>query len=169
MTRFTPLAAIAVLSLLSACAAPDDAAYPSLAVRPIERTANVPPAPPAQPTPEPVSATLEQAIAGLGADADRGEAAFRAALPETQRLVAAGRGAATGTENWAIAQRALSRLIAARAPTTLALADIDRLTTQQMDGGHVAAADALAVQQARVAALAGGQQADIDRLMALVN
>ena len=169
MTRALLLPALAATALLSACASVDNSDYPSLARRLSERSATVPPAPPVEPTPEPVSATVEQAIAGLGADADRGEAAFRAALPETERLVAAGRGAATGTENWAVAQRALSRLIAARGPSTLALAELDRLTVEQMDGGHIAAADALTTQQARIGALVNAQQTIIDRLGAALN
>lgn len=147
-----PVALLLPMLVLSACAPANMASYPSLARRPIERSASVVPATPAAPAPPaPVSATLAEAIRALGSDADRGEAAFRAALPETQTQVAAGRGASVGSESWAVAQRALSRLDAVRGPTTLALAELDRLVVTQAE------TEALTAQQARVAALVAAQ------------
>jgi hypothetical protein len=108
--------------------------------------------------PEPVSATLEEAIRALGADADRGDAAFRAALAENRAEVVAGQGAAVGSEAWAVAQRALSRIEATRAPTTLALAELDRLVVTQAESPQLAA------QQSRVAALVAAQTALIRSL-----
>lgn len=150
-----PLIAVA---LLTGCATGDMADYPSLAQRPIERQANVPPAPVTAPVPEPVSATLAEALRGLAADADRGEIAFQAALVEAREAAETGRSAAVGSEAWAQAQLALSRAEAARAPTTLALAELDRLMVVQGDAGDVAGLGAIAAVQARVAALAAAQE-----------
>ena len=69
-----------VAAPLAGCATGDMADYPSLAQRPIERQANVPPAPVTPPLPEPVSATLAEAIRALAADADRGETAFQSEI-----------------------------------------------------------------------------------------
>ena len=144
--------------LLAACATGDMTGYPTLEQRPFERRANVVTAVPVAPAvPEPVSATLAQALTALGRDADAGEAAFRAALGEA-RAVSAGLTAAVGSENWAVAQRALSRAEAARGPTTLALAELDRLSIAQGDQGDIAGLDAVAAVQARVAALVAGQE-----------
>lgn len=147
---------------LTGCATGDMADYPSLAQRPIERQANVPPAPVTPPVPEPISATLAEAIRALASDADRGETAFQSAMGEARSTSAAGRGAAVGSEAWAQAQLALSRAEAARAPTTLALAELDRLLVVQGDAGDVAGLDAIATEQARVAALVTVQ----DRVLA---
>src|SRR3546814_13462348 len=57
----------------------------------------------------------------------------------TALLVSAATGSAMSSERWVVAQQAISRLIAARAPLTGALADIDRLyidrsVEEQIDG-----------------------------------
>lgn len=155
MMRKSPFfAALPLLLTIGGCAAAPNGAYPSLERRPIERTATVAPSEPAAPEPPaPVSATLAEAIRALGADADRGETAFRAALAEYQAIVTVGRGAAVGSEEWAVAQRALSRIDAARAPATLALAELDRLVVTQPESPELGA------QQLRVAALVAAQAA----------
>lgn len=161
MTKYPArLAALAAALALSGCATGDVADYPSLAQRPVERQANVPPAPTAVvAVPEPVSATLAEAIRALAGDADRGEAAFQSALGEARTVAGAGRGAAVGSEAWAQAQMSVSRLEAARGPTTLALAELDRLVVQQGDGGNGVVPEALTAEQARVAALVAAQDA----------
>jgi hypothetical protein len=156
--RHTIALPLIAAALLTGCATGDMADYPSLAQRPIERQANVPPAPVTASVPEPVSATLAEAIRALASDADRGETAFQSALGEARSAGAAGRGAAVGSEAWAQAQLALSRAEAARAPTTLALAELDRLLVVQGDEGNVAGLDAIATEQARVAALVAAQE-----------
>lgn len=149
------LIAIAPIAL-AACATGDMADYPTLETRPVERRATVPPPPVVTPVPPPVSATLEQALVALARDADAGEAAFRAALAEAQ-ATASGLTAAAGSEQWAVAQRALSRADTARAPTRLALAELDRIAIEQADqGGNV---DAVSMVQSRVAALVAQQDA----------
>ena len=155
MMRKSPFfAALPILAMLAGCATAPAGDYPSLERRVVERSATVAPSQPAAPAPPPpVSATLAEAIRALGADADRGEAAFRSALEENRGAVNAGRGAAVGSEEWAVAQRALSRIDAARAPATLALAELDRLVVTQPESPELGA------QQLRVAALVAAQAA----------
>lgn len=145
---------IAMMLPLAACATGDMADYPSLAQRPVERRLAVPPPPDVVPEPAPASATLEQALAALLRDAQAGDATFRAALAQV-RPVAGGLAAAAGSEEWAVAQRALSRADIARGPTRLALAELDRLAIDQaqLDG----AVEAVAAVQAQVAALVAEQ------------
>lgn len=163
--RMIPLAIVPLV--LAGCAAVDHGDYPSLARRPVERQLSVVPGVPATaPIPEPVSTTLAEAIAALGRDADSGNAAFRTALDEARPLVEAARGAAVGSEAWAVGQRGFSRLEAARGPTTLALSELDRLALERLDAGDSSGADALAVQQARVTALVAAQDAVLASLSA---
>ena len=166
MIRAAPPAILLSALILSGCASAGTDDYPSLARRPVEQRAQVPPPPAEIPVPEPASAPLAQAIAALARDADRGESAFRAALADGRAQVAAGRGAATGVEAWAVAQLALSRMDVARGPTLMALAELDRLTLAQADAGDVAGAQALTAERDRVAALAGTQRAELDRMLA---
>ncbi|MCU0729087.1 MAG: hypothetical protein MUF41_03150 [Sphingopyxis sp.] len=151
---------------LGACAATPAGDFPSLARRPIERQLAVPPSPVVPPLPEPVEASLADALIALGRDADNGETAFRTALSTTGDAVTAARGAPVGSEVWATAQLALSRLETSRAPTVLALTELDRLAIVQADAGNAAAVQAIAVQQSRVAAIAERQAALLNRLMA---
>ena len=163
--RLLPLIAL-VAPVLSGCATVDNADYPSLARRSIELRAN--PAAPSVPVPalpEPATADLATALSGLGGDADRGDAAFRGALGAAEQAVAAARGSATESEAWVLAQVAISRLDAARAPSTLALAEIDQLVQSRALAGEAAGAADLAAVQARLAALVAGQSATIDRLL----
>lgn len=152
-------------ALVSGCASVDTSEYPSLARRPIERQAGVvAPVPAAPAPPAMVSATLADAIRGLARDADSGETAFRAAIVPARAAIAGGQGAAAGSEGWAQAQMALSRIDAARAPTTFALAELDRLALQAADTGDSAGMAALSAEQARVAALAAEQARVLDAL-----
>jgi hypothetical protein len=64
-------------------------------------------------------------VNALLADARRGDGAFQAALPGTQQAVSA--SGAAGSDTWARAQQALSRMEAARSPTTIAAAELDTL------------------------------------------
>jgi hypothetical protein len=148
---------------LAACASAPAGEYPSLARRPIERSATVPPAPPVIPDPPPASATLIEAVRALGADANRGDAEFRAALSANAGSIAAARGAATGSEAWAQGETALSRVIAARGATSFALAELDRLAITRAEQGDVAGLALVEAEQARVAALLRAQD---DRIAA---
>jgi hypothetical protein len=142
---------------LAACASAPAGEYPSLARRPIERSATVPPAPPVIPDPLPASATLIEAVRALGADANRGDAEFRAALSANAGSIAAARGAATGSEGWAQGETALSRVIAARGATSFALAELDRLAITRAEQGDVAGLALVEAEQARVSALLRAQ------------
>lgn len=100
---------------------------PSLAKRPIEGTWNVMPSAPIAEPPGPLPADLAGRLARWDSDARAADAAFEATRPATERLVGAASSAPIASEAWVMGQQALSRLIAARAPLTGALADIDRL------------------------------------------
>ena len=146
---------------LAACASTPAGDYPSLARRPIECSASVPPAPPVIPDPPPASATLTEAVRALGADANRGEAEFRAALAANSGAIAASRGAETGSDAWAQGEVALSRVIAARGATSFALAELDRLAVTRAEEGDAAGLALVEAEQGRVAALVRTQDARI--------
>lgn len=154
-TRYCTVPLLALL--LSGCAATDMSAFPSLAPRAIERQVAVVTPTPAPAVPEPVSATLVQAIAALGADANAGETAFRAELNTGRAAIIAGAGAAEGNERWAAAEMARSRLEAARGPSVFALAELDQLAIAETETGHDDAVALIAGEQARVAALVRAQ------------
>ncbi|MEQ1689435.1 MAG: hypothetical protein ABL874_12755 [Sphingopyxis sp.] len=131
--------------------------YPSLARRAIEQRTAVAVPVPARSVPEPVSAALSEAITALGTDADAGETAFHAELGRSRAMIIAGSGAAEGSEPWAAAEMARSRLEAARGPSVFALAELDRLAIAESEAGHDDAAALIAQTQARVAALVRAQ------------
>ncbi len=159
------LMALPLALAASGCAAVDQGSFPSLAQRAVERQASsVASQPATPPIPAPATATVEQAIRGLAQDANGGETAFRAALTLNRESVLAGRGASMGSEGWAVAERALSRIDAARAPTLFALAELDRLVITQADAGNSSAVAALSAEQARVAALSEAQRSLLQEL-----
>ncbi|MDO9368233.1 MAG: hypothetical protein Q7T68_06660 [Sphingopyxis sp.] len=123
---FLPVAAAAAFSLV-ACAAAQNSAAPSLAKRAVEGRFDVaPPAVIAQP-PGPLPADLAGRLARWESDGVAGQQGFAAERDSTASLVSFAAGAPVASERWVVAQQAISRLIAARAPLTGALADIDRL------------------------------------------
>lgn len=140
--------------LLSACAGQVDGEVPSLAKRPYELTpqqiAELASSPlelqagddgeRAGPAPVLPPATAERMNAAL-AQHQSGSAAFARELPAARPAIAAGRGAAVGSENWVVAQMALTRLDSARAPSVAALAALDTL--------HAETVSALGVNNAR--------------------
>jgi hypothetical protein len=99
----------------------------------------------------------------LLAEARRGDREFEAALgPATAAARSAG---APGSESWVVAQQAITRAEAARAPTMQALAELDRLAAERA-GVPTNEQDFAAVRGALEEAerLAGGQQQRFDRL-----
>jgi hypothetical protein len=74
-------------------------------------------------TPQPVNPALATRLAELTGQARSGESAFAAAAGEAERLAAT--AGPPQSESWVVAQEALSAAVAARAPTTRALGDID--------------------------------------------
>ncbi|HEX8192828.1 MAG TPA: hypothetical protein VF552_07995 [Allosphingosinicella sp.] len=119
-------AALLATALLAGCA--PEGEFPSLALRPIE--AEDPREEPVR-TPPVVASdpALRARAAELLGQARSGETAFGSAYG---RAAAAARAAgAPGSESWVVAQEAISRVEAARAATTRALADLDRLSTER--------------------------------------
>ncbi len=157
--------AMALAVLVAGCT--EQGAYPSLAARPIEGIMDKPIAetiaPPATPNPERAGR-----IATLLDQAETADRAFRGALAETERAVAAAAGATRGEERWIVAQQQLSRLEAARVPVGHVLADLDELGVAQADaassGTPSAEADALANAYARATTLDAEEQAVLSRL-----
>ena len=157
-------ASLAILSALLAaagCAAPGP--YPSLAPRPAEK-AYAEDADERRPTPQPDDPALAAEIDRLAAEARAGGGAFDAALPAAQ--AAAGAAGGAGTESWIEAQQALSRLESARARTTAALADLDRLTVARASAGTLGDGDRERLRAA-VAEIQALSDAQVDHLRRL--
>jgi hypothetical protein len=131
-------AATALVLLLSACATPEGA-FPSLARRDAERvtgTITAAEEPASLPAPEPLSPDLERRLEQLEAQAKAGHARFRAREPRARQATAAARGAAVGSESWAVATIAIAELEAARSQVMIALADLDSLYVAERAGGR---------------------------------
>lgn len=126
MRALTGLSTAAFILVLPACAA-DTANYPSLARRPAERAAsNTPTAAPAPVATAP-DAELPARLAALIEQAREADTRFASRRAEAERAVAAGGGAAPGSEAWAVASVALASLESARSDAMIALADLDQL------------------------------------------
>ena len=142
---------------VAGCASPS-ARVPSLAPRVAEAID------PRAPVPEPqlstvVDARLAAQLSTLIAQAEAGDAQFRAATASAREAAAA--AGSRGSESWVAAQQALSALVAARAPVTRALGDLDALGAVRIQRlGGIAAADMRAIQSA------AGRVAEIDRRQA---
>lgn len=155
-----------MLSLLLAACSTTQAGEPSLAPRaaedidprvPISSAVIAGPADPA----------LAARIAQLLAEVRAGDASFMAAAEGTERLVAAAGPAQS--ESWIEAQQAVSALVAARAPVTKAVADLDALAaTRLATSGGMLPGDLAAIQAATTEAAAIGEReaATIDRMQA---
>lgn len=159
VTAIRPLAACALLALMSACAS-TEGGYPSLAQREAERVdgtftpdiAEAPPPPPVAP-----SADLASRLADLQRQVSAIDAEFRAATPAGERLASA--GGATGSDSWAAAQVALADLDSLRSRAAVALADLDTLwadavlqegTPREAIGAARAAVEAVIASQDQV-------------------
>jgi hypothetical protein len=160
MARLPPLLPLAAISL-AACSTPAMRS-PSLSPRTTE--AIDPRVPVVNATAvQPTDPGLAQRLAQLLNQARAGEVAFRAALAEAQRLAAAAGG--RQSEGWIAAQQALSVAVAARAPTTRALGDIDELGSERLAAqGGLGSGDfaALRAAAAEVAAIDRRQADGID-------
>ena len=115
----------------------------------------------------PVNPALAERLSQLIAQANSGEGAFRSAATEAERLAAL--AGARESESWIVAQQAVSAAVAARAPTSRALSDIDAVaaTTLQAKGG-LSPADLAAIEAAaaEVGALDRVQSQIVDALQA---
>lgn len=159
-----PRALLAILvPLLAAvgCAAPGP--YPSLAPRPAEK-AYADDADERKPTPQPDDPALAAEIDRLAAAGRAGAVGFDSAFPAAE--TSAGRAGAAGSDSWIDAQQALSRLETARAQTTAALADLDRLGVERSDAGTLGEGDGerLRAAIAEIQALADAQADRLRRL-----
>lgn len=159
---FLACIALAALAGLSACA--DEAGYPSLAPRAVERgdapadTAAPAPAVPAVP----VDAVLDARVAALVTQATAGDADFTRTATEACRAVVRARGAADGSEAWIALQQMLSALDAARAPVLAAAAELDRLIIERGTAvGTAIDLSRLAEAQTQVSALDQAEQARV--------
>jgi hypothetical protein len=136
--------------------------FPSLEPRAIERED-----PLAEPVRTPPVIASDPALparaAELLAEARRGEGEFEAALGAAS--AAARRAGAPGSESWVVAQQQISRAEAARAPTSTALAELDRLATERAreptNQNDFAAIRSALEEAGRISA---GQQQRLDRL-----
>ena len=134
---------LVLLALAAGCAAPGP--YPSLAPRPAEK-AYAEDAEERKPTPQPDDPALAGEIDRLVAEARAGAAAFDSALPAAE--AAAKAAGAAGSDSWIEAQQALSRLETARARTTAAIADLDRLSVERTSAGTLGEGDSERLRRA---------------------
>jgi hypothetical protein len=157
----TPLASLVLLALAAGCAAPGP--YPSLAPRPAEK-AYAEDSEERKPTPQPDDPALAREIDRLVAEARAGAADFDSAFPAAQAAAAA--AGAAGSDGWVEAQQGLSRLEAARARTTAALADLDRLAVERAGAGTLGEADSERLRRAtaEIQTLADAQTDRLQRL-----
>jgi hypothetical protein len=151
------------LALLSACST-QGGPYPSLAPRAAENIdPRVPVVSPIRSGP--VSAGLAAHLAALVDQAQSGDAAFRDAAANAERLTAS--AGAPSSESWVVAQQALSAAQAARGPTTRAMGDIDGLgSTALATKGRISQADMYAIQRA-AAIVSEIDQREAERIDAL--
>jgi hypothetical protein len=156
-----PLSILVPLVLAAGCAAPGP--YPSLAPRAAEK-AYAEDAEERKPVPRPDDPALAGEIDRLLAEAKAGAAQFDSAFPAAQR--AAGAAGAAESDAWIEAQQALSRLESARARTTAAQADLDRLAVERAGAGTLGEADSerLRAAAAEIQALADSQADRLQRL-----
>ena len=155
-----------VFLLLSACATTPRAGEPSLAPRAAEAVDPRVPIP-SDVVAGPADPALAARIAGLLAEVHAGDAAFQSEAQKAEALAAAAGPAQS--ESWIVAQEALSGLVAARAPVTKAIADLDALaSTRLAASGGILPGDLAAIHAATAEAGAiGARQAEvIDRLQA---
>ena len=144
-------AAVLCLSL-SACTTPPAGHEPSLAPRAAEAIDPRVPIP-SEVIAGPADPALAARITDLLAQVRSGDAGFQAAVPNAEQL-AAGAGPAQ-SESWIAAQQAVSALIAARAPVTKAVSDLDGLGSAQLVAkGGILPGDLKAVQAASAEAAA---------------
>jgi hypothetical protein len=139
------LAILSPVLILTACSAPGGP-YPSLQPRAAERID--PRLPVERPiNDKPVSGQLAARLSTLVEQARGGSAAFDSAAAAAERLT--GNAGLRTSESWIAAQQALTAAIAARAPVTGAVGDIDAIaaTALQTKGG-IAPNDFAAIQQA---------------------
>ena len=155
---------VPLLLPLNACAATQSSDGPSLAKRAVEGRFDVAPPAVVVAPPGPLPTDLAGRLERWEADGAAGQQAFAAQRTAAASLVAAAAGAPVAGERWVVAQQAISRLIAARAPLTAALADIDRLYLDRSVEEQVDGLPEIYALRERLADLVSTQDAVIDSL-----
>lgn len=158
------MAAAASLPLSACVGAEPGNGAPSLAKRPVEGRFDVAPPPVAVDPPGPLPADLAGRLARWDVDTATAQQAFSAERGPTEALVAAAAGAGVASERWVVAQQAISRLIATRAPLTAALADIDRLYLERAIEDEIDGLPDIYALRDRIAATASAQDAVVQGL-----
>ena len=156
----------ALLSLILAACTTPQSGEPSLAPRAAEAVDPRVPIP-SEVIAGPADPALAARIAELLNQVRSGDSAFQSALQDAERLTAAAGPAQS--ESWILAQQALSGLVAARAPVTKAIADLDALAaTRIAASGGIFPGDLAAIQSAAAEAAAIGEReaAAIDQMQA---
>lgn len=152
--------------MMSACAAAQGGDGPSLAKRAVEGRFDVAPPPVVVAPPGPLPADLAGRLARWESDAASAQQAFAAERNSAASQVAAAAGAPVASERWVVAQQAISRLTAARAPLTGALADIDRLYVERSVDEAIDGLPDIYALRDRLADLASTQDAVLNALNA---
>jgi hypothetical protein len=157
MRSLFPLVA---LTVLAACAAPDNG-YPSLLPRPIESRGDAEPV-----RPDPVAApdpALDRRIAEQRALAAAAARRFQSAALEAESRVAVARGLAVGSEPWIRAQTALAELAPIRSEVTTIVSALEETAIARASAGE----PAYPALDAAIAELDAIAQAQSDRVVAL--
>ena len=160
-TRTSARLALSAALLVSAGCAPSDG-FPSLAERPAERNVSIEaPVHPAVDVPS--DPALHARIAAFERQAAEGDRGFEAALGAAAAAV--GAAGPASPHSWVEAQQALSRLEAARGPTTTALSELDALAIGRAEV-PTSSDDFAAIHAAiaRVEGIAEAQQQRLDQL-----
>jgi alkanesulfonate monooxygenase SsuD/methylene tetrahydromethanopterin reductase-like flavin-dependent oxidoreductase (luciferase family) len=163
------ISALSLCLALGLTACSTAGSYPSLAYRPVERTAMPAAAEPAPPPIQlpPATADLTTRIGGLVAAAQASDKQFAAKRPAADRAVAAAARAARTSDSWISAQVAVSALQASRDTTVAALADLDSLYADARQAEPVEespSAKAIDTARDQVQALLNGQNDVISAL-----
>lgn len=151
---------------MPACAGTQANDGPSLAKRAVEGRFDVAPPAPVVAPPGPLPTDLAGRLARWESDGAAGQQAFAAERSATASLVSAAAGAPVASERWVVAQQAISRLTAARAPVTGALADIDRLYLERSVDEQVDGLPDIYALRDRLADLVSTQDAVVEALSA---
>ncbi|WP_033074587.1 hypothetical protein [Sphingopyxis sp. MWB1] len=163
---FFPLSVAALGMTLSACVTSSQADAPSLGKRAVEGRLDVAVPQPVVAPPGPLPNDLAGRLARWESDAVAAQRAFATERNAAATLVAQARGAAVASEAWVVAQQAISRMVAARAPLTGALADIDRLYVSRSIEEEIDGMPAIYALRERLVEMASGQEAVIAALAA---
>lgn len=139
--------------------------YPSLARRPVEsrdRDAEIAKAIAEQPAATPLGGDVQSELARLAKQASAAGQAFDRDYAASDRAVTAAGNAPAASENWVVAQEAISALDAGRYDSITALASMDSIYVAQLNAGaDTGAIDSL---RAPVAAMVDRQNDRLDSL-----